>query len=128
MPSITVNFNNELNESVQLGDTLYYVNPASETMQGDHDSRGTQTPILISTSIIEVGVITAINYVTNVITANIQNSTALPTGSSFFLFAKDNRVNMTSLLGYYAEVEMSNNSTIKSELFSVGSEAFESSK
>jgi hypothetical protein len=128
MPSITVNFSNELNESVQLGDVLYYVNPASETMQGDHDSSGTQTPILNSNAIIEVGVITAINYATGVITADIANSTALPTSSSFFLFAKDNRVNMASLLGYYAEVEMSNNSTIKAELFSVGSEAFESSK
>jgi hypothetical protein len=35
---------------------------------------------------------------------------------------------MTSLLGYYADVEFSNNATTKAELFSVGSEAFESSK
>tara|TARA_Y100000361_G_C10985494_1_gene251343 strand:+ start:250 stop:636 length:387 start_codon:yes stop_codon:yes gene_type:complete len=128
MPSITVNFSNELNESVQLGDTLYYVNPASETMQGDHDSSGTQTPILNSNTVVEVGVITAINYATGVITADIDNSTALPTGSSFFLFSKDNRANMASLLGYYAEIELSNNATIKAELFSVGSEIFESSK
>lgn len=122
MPSITVTFTNELNESVQLGDVLYYVNPASETMQG------TPSPILNSNTVVEVGAITAINYATNIITANIANSTALPTGTSFFLFSKDNRANMASLLGYYAEVEMSNNSTIKAELFSVGSEIFESSK
>jgi len=128
MPNITVTFTNELNESVQLGDILYYVNPASETMQGDHDSSGTQTPILNSNTVVEVGVITAINYATGVITADIDNSTALPTGSSFFLFSKDNRANMASLLGYYAEVELSNNATIKAELFSVGSEIFESSK
>lgn len=122
MPTITVTFTNELNESVQLGDVLYYVNPASETMQG------TPSPILNSNTVVEVGAITAINYATNIITANIANSTALPTGTSFFLFSKDNRANMASLLGYYAEVEMSNNSTIKAELFSVGSEIFESSK
>ena len=122
MPTITVTFTNELNESVQLGDILYYVNPASETMQG------TPSPILNSNTVVEVGAITAINYATNIITANIANSTALPTGTSFFLFSKDNRANMASLLGYYAEVEMSNNSTIKAELFSVGSEIFESSK
>jgi len=68
------------------------------------------------------------NYTTDVITADIANSTALPITSSFFLFGKDNRVNMTSLLGYYADVEFSNNATIKAELFSVGSEVFESSK
>ena len=122
MASITVSFTNELNESVQLGDVLYYVNPASETMQG------TPSPILNSNTVVEVGAITAINYATNIITANIANSTELPTGTSFFLFSKDNRANMASLLGYYAEVEMSNNSTIKAELFSVGSEIFESSK
>jgi len=33
MPSITVNFNNTLNTSVQLGDTLYYVTPTNITMQ-----------------------------------------------------------------------------------------------
>ncbi len=121
MPSITVNFNNTLNESVQIGDTLYYATPTTETMQGDPNQP-------FSESIIEVGEITAINYATNVITANIANSTALPTTSSFFLFGKDNRVNMASLLGYYAEVEMCNNDTIKAELFSVGSEMFESSK
>ncbi len=122
MPSITVNFNNDLNESVQLGDIMYYVNPSVETLQ---DS--TEIPFNES-SIVEVGVITAINYATNVITADIANSTPLPTGSSFFLFSKDNRVNMSSLLGYFAEIEFSNNSTVKAELFSVGSEVFESSK
>ncbi len=121
MPSITVNFNNTLNASVQLGDTLYYVTPTNETMQD-----GTTQPF--SESIIEVGLITAINYTTDVIIADIANSTALPTTSSFFLFGKDNRVNMTSLLGYYADVEFSNNATTKAELFSVGSEVFESSK
>jgi len=35
---------------------------------------------------------------------------------------------MASLLGYYAEVEMVNNDTKKAELYSVGSEIFESSK
>ena len=128
MPSITVTFTNELNESVQLGDVLYYVNPSSETMQGDHGSSGTQTPILNSNNIIEVGVITAINYATNVITADIDNSTALPTGSSFFLFSKDNRANMSSLAGYYAEVKMENDDYENVELFSVGSEIVESSK
>ena len=128
MPSITVNFNNELNESVQLGDTLYYVNPASETMQGDHESSGTQTPILNSNSIVEVDISDPTLNNSAFIVALLLNSTALPTGSSFFLFSKDNRANMASLLGYYAEVELSNNATIKAELFSVGSEIFESSK
>lgn len=134
MPSITVDFIHPLNESVQLGDILYYVNPASEAMAGDHESSGTQTPIPNSNAIIEVGVITAINYVSGngnalgQIVADIENSTALPDSNSFFFFGKDNRANMSSLLGYYAEVELTNNDTKKAELYSVGSEIFESSK
>ena len=122
MPSITVNFNFDLNESVQLGDTLHYVNPTNDTLQG-----GDVIPFN-NDGIIEVGEITTVNYATNTIVADIQNSTALPTGTSFFLFSKDNRANMASLLGYYAEVEFTNNSTEKAELFSAGSEIFESSK
>ena len=122
MPNITVTFSFDLNESVQLGDTLHYVNPTNDTLQG-----GDVIPFN-NDGIIEVGTITTVNYATNTIVADIQNSTALPTGSSFFLFSKDNRANMASLLGYYAEVEFTNNSTEKAELFSVGSEIFESSK
>ena len=46
----------------------------------------------------------------------------------FFLIGKDNRVNATSLLGYYADVKFVNDSRKKIELFSVGSEVSESSK
>ena len=122
MPNITVTFSFDLNESVQLGDTLHYVNPTNDTLQG-----GDVIPFN-NDGIIEVGTITTVNYATNTIVADIQNSTALPTGTSFFLFSKDNRANMASLLGYYAEVEFTNNSTEKAELFSAGSEIFESSK
>lgn len=122
MPNITVTFSFDLNESVQLGDTLHYVNPTNDTLQG-----GDVIPFN-NDGIIQVGSITTVNYATNTIVADIQNSTALPTGTSFFLFSKDNRANMASLLGYYAEVEFTNNSTEKAELFSAGSEIFESSK
>ena len=128
MPSITVDFTQPLNESVQIGDILYYVNPANENMAGDHESSGTQTPIPNSNAIVEVGAITSVNYNDFQIIADIENSTALPDGNSFFFFGKDNRANMSSLLGYYAEIELTNNDTKKAELYSVGSEIFESSK
>jgi len=58
----------------------------------------------------------------------VANSTVLPTNQDFVFFSKDNRANMASLLGYYAEVEVKNNSTEKAEIFAMGSEIFESSK
>jgi hypothetical protein len=44
------------------------------------------------------------------------------------LFSKPTGPNLTSLTGYYAEVEMRNNNSSEiSELFSLGTEIFESS-
>jgi len=47
---------------------------------------------------------------------------------SFIMFSKDNKVNMSDMLGYYASVELRNNSTTEAELFNVGTTFFESSK
>jgi|TARA_R110000823_G_scaffold124785_1_gene251373 hypothetical protein len=46
----------------------------------------------------------------------------------FVMFSKDKSVNNSSLLGYYAEIKLANNSTEKAELFSIGSEITQSSK
>ena len=55
-------------------------------------------------------------------------STTSCTPGSFIMFSKDNKVNMSSVLGYYASVELRNNSLGKAELFNVGTSFFESSK
>jgi len=47
---------------------------------------------------------------------------------SYIMFSKDNKANMSSILGYYASVEYRNSSQVKSELFNVGTDFFESSK
>lgn len=50
------------------------------------------------------------------------------TGGSFIMFSKDNKVNMSDMLGYYASVELRNSSKTEAELFNVGTTFFESSK
>ena len=47
---------------------------------------------------------------------------------SYIMFEKDKQVNSSSLMGYYANVKLMNDSTSKIELFSLGSEVTESSK
>jgi len=42
-------------------------------------------------------------------------------------FGKDNIVNSSGIIGYYAEVNLSNNSEQEAELFAVNSEIFISS-
>ena len=51
-----------------------------------------------------------------------------PLTGDFVLFTKNNAINTSSLLGYYADVKLENNSKIKAEIFSIGSEITESSK
>ena len=46
----------------------------------------------------------------------------------FQMFSKDNAVNMSSPIGYYAQVKLENNSKVKSEMFAVAVDVFESSK
>jgi hypothetical protein len=44
------------------------------------------------------------------------------------MFAKDKRVNKSSVSGYYASIKLENSSTEKAELFTIASEIQESSK
>ena len=82
------------NVSVQVGDTAYFTS-----------TQNTGGVINATTNIKKIGVITEINP-TNI---EIQNVVNLPSTNDFVMFSKDKSVNNTSLLGYYAEVKLSNN-------------------
>tara|TARA_Y100000401_G_scaffold24955_2_gene17283 strand:- start:6519 stop:6863 length:345 start_codon:yes stop_codon:yes gene_type:complete len=114
MAVTTLTFTEPLNVSCQVGDTAYYV-PTST-------SGGFSVN---SSSITEIGVITSISGLV-VVVGNSFVAT-VPVGA-FILFSKDNKANMSSALGYYAEVKMKNTGTIEAELFSVAVDMFESSK
>jgi hypothetical protein len=62
------------------------------------------------------------------IPASSTTSTVCDDDRSFIMFSKDNKVNLSSVLGYYASVTFKNDSTEKAELFNVGADVFESSK
>ena len=73
--------------------------------------------------------VTAIDQDTNTITTYIPTTTNRPTQNvSFILFSKDAQANMSSLMGYYAEVKFINNSNTYAELYAISSEVVESSK
>jgi len=120
MPSITLTFTAPLNVSCQVGDTAYYITTASD---GGFSVN--------SDSVTEIGQIRQINNATSNAPTVICD-TSLPgslNGSTkFILFSKDNKANLSSILGYYAEVKLAMDSTTPSEIFSVGMEIFESSK
>ena len=123
MPSITFTLTHPLNQAIQQGttDVAYYADTSTYTFS---DS----STVDYADTFVRLGVITAVNYTAKQITCDVASNTVLPASNDFLFFSKDNRANMTSLLGYYAEVEVKNNSTDKAELFAMGSEIFESSK
>ena len=110
-----INFNENINESAQVGDELYYLTPPSTTPI----KAGPATATCVITSVGEKHII-----VDNLLSG-------LTAGSTFFMFLKPEHngyTNVSSLKGYYAEVRMGNSSLSKQELFAVGSEVSISSK
>ena len=111
--SINLVFSKTINSSIQVGDTVY-----KSIIDGNG---GAGAPIV-------VGNCTAINATRDTITCSINEWEDRPTTSNFMLFTKDNKANLSSLKGYYAEVKFVNDSKQKAELFSVAAEIQQSSK
>lgn len=108
---VELQFTGQINTSLQAGDIVYYLQTSQVA--------GFDTS---STSPIEIGPVSEIlvsNF--NEYTIRINTSSAVPTGNNYYLFSKDNTVNLASVLGYHAEVQFVNNSDKKSEMFSIGS-------
>jgi hypothetical protein len=108
------------NTSVQVGDTAYYVPETSLSLIGEQQSSNVD-PINVTYLI---GEITAIGPET----ITIDNPSNTPSPNDFVMFRKNENVNNTSLIGYYAEVKLRNDSPEEAELFALSSEIVESSK
>ena len=118
--SITLTFSAPLNESCQVGDTAYYIDP--ETSGGFSTDDGTGPKLIGQIRQIDNANSSAPTMICDTILAGSFNG-----ANKFILFSKDNKANLSSVLGYYAEVKLSNNSSVASEMFSVGLDMFESS-
>ena len=130
MPELTIDFDPAfvtINDSVQVGDTAYY---CVQSGTDNHDLFNVQ-----AANIVELGTIVEISE-SDVLTPRTRLvvmvpgwvAAAMPSSNSFILFSKNNVVNTSSPLGYFARARISNNSTVKSEIYSVACDVFESSK
>jgi hypothetical protein len=112
MPDLTLTFDNPLPESIQTGDQAWFLDIGGA---GQEISLGPITSITPGppqwTIIIDIAV-----------------GAAVPTVADFIFYVKDPIGKVGQLKGYYAEAQFRNNTTAYAELFSVGSEIFESSK
>lgn len=106
------------NTSLQIGDIAYYVENVvnNNTINASIKSSDKEPK--------KLGPITKIeSHSITVETDDINFAVG-----DFLMFSKNKSVNNSSLLGYYAEIKLVNNSTEKAELFSIGSEIVQSSK
>ena len=102
-----------INTSLQVNDEIYCV-PIDNSISGF----ATGDPIYIG-------------RVINILGSKIEIKDPVmhtPQLGDFLMFSKDARANNTSLIGYYAEVTMTNDSGERAELFKLGSEVAPSSK
>ena len=121
--------------SLQIGDVAFYAKMDTNS-DGSANEPGGFKINDSSEDLIKIGNVTSIDNSTSLdngtqtttLTCNIDTSTEIPTTSDFIFFAKDNKVNLTSLLGYYALVKFKNLSGTKAEMFSAACEINESSK
>ena len=123
-----INFTQPINDSAQVGDMLYFsnMNAAGETVDGP-----TEIGLItnIGNNFIEVGgeingVIQTAVTPTGLTVAGIEAGAIPP----LFMFRKDGQANISTLVGYFAEINLTQNATDRRELFGIGSEVFISSK
>ena len=119
MPTLSITFNTELNTSLQIGDTAYYVptQPVGTCSTAQHPS------------MIKLGEVT--NIIQNPAEIHIYNSISpipQPLPGDFIMFAKNRVVNTSGIIGYYADIKLVNHTTSKAEMFSIASGVIESSK
>tara|TARA_R100000935_G_C2747176_1_gene128270 strand:+ start:61 stop:447 length:387 start_codon:yes stop_codon:yes gene_type:complete len=128
MPIAIITFNDPINSSLQEGDIVYY----SPTNQAPNSNINKA----INSAIVKLGVVSSImvdpprvNVIYEDDPGNTGSATVFPPSiDDYVMFEKDKRVNSSSLVGYYANVRLLNDSKKKVELFSLSSEVSESSK
>tara|TARA_R100001369_G_scaffold78514_1_gene108209 strand:- start:1433 stop:1789 length:357 start_codon:yes stop_codon:yes gene_type:complete len=118
MPIVNITFTfPTVNVSAQVGDIAYYSH--SGTVTGGFNNTALPNTTMLGPIISIIG---------NAVTVQYDNVLSNPLPGDYISFAKDKKINTSSLLGYFASVNFVNDSTEKAELYSVGSEVVESSK
>jgi hypothetical protein len=107
MSQITLNLTAHNSTSLQQGDIVYYLGTDSNKKR--------------------IGPLTSKTPTTITCDTDTNSDLTQLTASSYLFFGKDNIVNSSGIIGYYAEVNLSNNSQQEAELFAVNSEIFISS-
>jgi hypothetical protein len=99
-------FNENVDSTVSINDIIYYCSL---------DSLGGFDTQLDESKIKKLGKVLSVHA--NTLTVELTEDNPIPSANDFIFCVKDDEVNISSLVGYFAEVKMKNNSTEKAELF-----------
>ena len=121
MPIQTFTLANELNVSLQVGDTIYYCQTVGQQAGRNHPSATTDTKPR------KLGVVTSVTRSSRKLDVFIRSAPVNLDGMYIF-FSKDRRVNYSGVVGYFMEVEYRNESGLKSEIFATATDYVESSR
>jgi hypothetical protein len=111
MPLKQIYLDQEINSSLQLGDSVYYAQV---------DNHGVLSEPLLAGTLVEF-------TTSGAIIVNAGVGIVIPT-NAFILFSKPIQINESSVKGYYADVTLENHSNKRAELFALSSEIVPSSK
>jgi len=143
MALVDLEFEQPLNVSLQIGDSAYYVDTTAAYTSSQSSNSGVDGGVQVSqnsTNPEYIGIVEAISnarnlppYTTTNLAPTITVDTTLSAGvfhdhSAFIFFSKDNKANLSSILGYYADIQFKNDSKEYAEVYSVGVDMFNSSK
>ena len=143
MALVDLEFEQPLNVSLQIGDSAYYVDTSAAYTSSQSSASGVSGGVQVSqnsTNPDYIGIVQAISNARNLPPYTIANpaptitvDTTLPASvfhnhSAFIFFSKDNKANLSSILGYYADIQFKNDSKQYAEVYSVGVDTFNSSK
>jgi len=129
---ITLQFINDVdNDSLQIGDMIYFQTP---TPLGGFDQQP-NAPIFVGPVVDifnAVGVsISSQDWNPPMFSMEVDDINpggTIPSVNDFIMFNKECSINMSGLVGYFAEVKIKNNSREKAEIFCLSSEITQSSK
>ena len=97
MPFVTLTFQNTINVSCEIGDSIYFCNTST---------LGSHTHVLSNDDIFFLGTVDSITP--NVIVVDTGTLQLVTTVNDYIMFSKDNAANLSSIIGYFAEVKFVN--------------------
>ena len=116
MATILLPFNTDPQlTGAMVGDSVYYID-STDLTGASGESGGTNSN---ANNVIHMGTISGFSGSWNILVDTASLSFTMPTSSDYVFFTKNNNHNMASVLGYYAQVKFTNDSSGSSTSFSI---------